>query len=159
MNVHIDGEYAGAAILREDVAPRTSAAIWDALPIEGKLMHGTSSGEAVFFAVDVPLSIDLVPNALGSSDLAVGNVVAHGETVVPPENATCYVSQGDFVLTPYKACLIAYGRRAIIRSYVGELPSNAFAFVREPSELDALERLCKATLAHGAKRIVLDRAS
>ncbi len=67
-----------------------------------------------------------------------------------------YLSQGDFVLTPDKACIIAYGRRCIVRSHVGDLPSNAFAYIRDPDGLDRLKMLAKQTLKDGAKTIRLE---
>ena len=157
LRIYIDDRFIAEASMREDVAPRTARAIWDALPITSRLMHGTCSGEATFFAIDVPLSIDVEEGATGSSGVAAGGFVVHNERLIIRENETCFVSQGDLVLTPYKACMVAYGRRAMIRSYVGELPSNAFAFVRDPGQLDELERVSKETLAYGAKKIELRR--
>jgi hypothetical protein len=77
---------------------------------------------------------------------------------VLPENLTVLVSAGDFVLTPDKACIIVYGRRCMIRAYVGELPSNAFAIMRDPGMLDRLEAVSSRTLIEGAKTIVIRRA-
>ena len=153
----IAGRQVAVADLRDDVAPKTAAAIWDALPIHGSLRHCTSSGECVFFGVDALLSIDTRPNATASSTLSSTHALVHGPPLIEPENLTCYVSQGDIVLTPDKACIMVYGRRCVVRAYVGELPSNAFAMIRDPDELDEFELVAKQTLFEGAKSIELVR--
>jgi len=154
--VFIDDEFVATAVLRFDVASRTASAIRDVLPLEATLMHVTCSGEGVFFPVNQELAIDTVPGRAGSDGVTDDGVVVHGRPLVHPENLTVYLSQGDFVLTPDKACIIAYGRRCIVRSYVGDLPSNAFAYIRDPDGLDRLEMLAKRTLKDGAKTIRLE---
>jgi pimeloyl-ACP methyl ester carboxylesterase len=43
--------------LREDLSPRTAAALWESLPIEGPLRHAMRSGEACYCHVsDGPLT-------------------------------------------------------------------------------------------------------
>src|SRR5262245_6290466 len=125
--IAVDGEHVAIADLREDVAPHTCAAIWAVLPLVGSLRHCTSSGECVFFGVNALLSIDSAHGALSRARVSREHGVVHGPPLIEPENLTCYVSQGDVVLTPDKACIMVYGRRCVIRAYVGELPSNAFA--------------------------------
>ena len=154
--VFIDGEFVATALLRFDVASRTASAIRDVLPLEAPLMHVTCSGEGVFFPVDHELAIDTMPGTAGSDGVTDQGVVVHGAPLVHPENLTVYLSQGDFVLTPGKACIIAYGRRCVVRSYVGDLPSNAFAYIRDPDGLDRLEMLAKRTLKDGMKTIRLE---
>ena len=154
--VFIDDEFVATALLRFDVARRTASAIRDVLPLEAPLMHVTCSGEGVFFPVDDELAIDTMQGKAGSDGVTDGGVVVHGPALVQPENLTVYLSQGDFVLTPDKACIIAYGRRCVVRSYVGDLPSNAFAYIRDPDGLDRLEMLAKRTLKDGAKTIRLE---
>jgi hypothetical protein len=47
--IEIDVEGAHAQfLLRNDLAPISSAALWESLPIEGILLHGKLSGEACF---------------------------------------------------------------------------------------------------------------
>ena len=154
--VFIDDEFVATAKLRFDVASRTASAIRDVLPLEAPLMHVTCSGEGVFFPIDDELAIDTMPGGAGSDGVTDEGVVVHGRPLVHPENLTVYLSQGDFVLTPDKACIIAYGRRCTARSYVGDLPSNAFAYIRDPDSLDRLEMLAKRTLKDGAKTIRLE---
>jgi hypothetical protein len=51
IEVEVEGARA-TYVLRDDLAPRTAAALWDALPIEGPIRHGKLSGEACFFEAD-----------------------------------------------------------------------------------------------------------
>ncbi len=155
IKMEIDGQVVATARLNEDSAPRTADAVWDSLPWRSRVMHCTSSGECVFFAVQAPLSIDL-PEAEHARSSPFN--VVHGGPKVAPENLTVYVSAGDLVLTPDKACIVVYGRRCVIRAYVGDLPSNAFAMVRDPDEIDQLAASAKLTLTEGAKDIVISRA-
>lgn len=156
ISIEIDGQAIGNAELRDLDAPRTSDAVWESLPWQSQLMHCTSSGECVFFAVTNSLAIDS-PAAL--APITGPSHVVHGLPRVLPENLTVMVSAGDFVLTPDKACIIVYGRRCMIRAYVGELPSNAFAMIRDPNILDRLEAVASRTLIEGAKTIVIRRAT
>jgi hypothetical protein len=153
LEIRIEQEFVATADLRWDVAPKTSKAIWDALPFGGSLMHCTSSGECVFFGVDAPLAIDLETGAKASDSLTENQSVVHGRPLVEPENLTCYVSRGDIVLTPDKACILVHGRRCVIRAYVGELPSNAFAMITDPKQLNKFEDFARRTLKEGAKGI------
>jgi hypothetical protein len=43
------GDAVGVAELFEDAAPKTAAAVWNALPLEGTLNHANFSGEEVSF--------------------------------------------------------------------------------------------------------------
>ncbi len=117
-------------------------------------MHVTHSGEGVFFPIDADLDIDVAVGR-GSDGINDRGQVVQGSRLIRPENESCFVSQGDFVITPYKACIVAYGRRCIIRSYGGDLPSNVFAYVRDPDEQDRLEKAAKRTLKYGALAIEL----
>jgi len=157
IGIKINGKHVAKAFLREDVAPLTSDAIWQALPIQGSLMHCTCSGECVFFWIDAPLNIDTHKEAKASNTFNKSSGVVHGAPLVIPENLTCYVSRGDIVLTPDKNCIMVYGRRCVIRAYVGEFPSNAFAFIKDDSDLDYFEQHAKSTLQEGAKTIVFYR--
>lgn len=59
MTRRIEVETEGAQarfVLREDLAPKSTAALWESLPIETTLTHGKLSGDAAFFGVhDGPL--------------------------------------------------------------------------------------------------------
>ena len=48
IEVEVDGARA-IYLLRDDLAPKTAAALWDSLPIEGPIRHGKLSGDACFF--------------------------------------------------------------------------------------------------------------
>jgi hypothetical protein len=118
------------AVLREDVAPRTVAALVGALPITARAAHCICSGECVFFTSEqLPL--------------------------VDPENATAYVSQGDVVLGPRRELVIVYGRRCSMRGFSGYYPSNAFAMVRDLDAMDRFAEIGRKTLMEGAKPITV----
>ena len=54
MSRRIEAEVEGARalfLLREDLAPQSTAALWDALPIEATLRHAKWSGDACFLEV------------------------------------------------------------------------------------------------------------
>lgn len=43
------GDQTGVADVFEDLAPKTAAAVWDALPMDGTINHANFSGEEVSF--------------------------------------------------------------------------------------------------------------
>lgn len=49
--IAIDGATAQFA-LRDDLSPKTAAALWESLPIEEPIRHGKLSGEACYFNVE-----------------------------------------------------------------------------------------------------------
>jgi len=103
------------AVLREDAAPKTVAALLRALPITSTAVHCICSGECIWFKSDqVPIAF--------------------------PETETVYLSQGDIALGYDNDFLIAYGRRCSTRGFKGYLPYNPIAVVRD---LDAMERFAK----------------
>jgi hypothetical protein len=51
--IEVDGAQAVFA-LRDDLSPKTAAALWDSLPITGPIRHGKLSGEACYFNVEQP---------------------------------------------------------------------------------------------------------
>lgn len=65
--------------LAEEWAPKTTALLWDVLPIESaELRHGKLSGEAAFFNVSDPRLRELpAQNELGVSSIYRGYMVAH----------------------------------------------------------------------------------
>jgi hypothetical protein len=50
MDVEVEGARARFVLL-DDLAPKSTAALWDTLPIETTLTHGKLSGDACFFSV------------------------------------------------------------------------------------------------------------
>lgn len=65
--------------LAEEWAPKTTALLWDVLPIEGAVLrHGKLSGEAAFFEVEDPRLRELpTRKELGVSSIYKGYMVAH----------------------------------------------------------------------------------
>ena len=118
------------AVLREDVAPKTVAALVDVLPVTARAAHCICSGECIWF------TSDRLP-------------------VPEPENATAYMSQGDIVLGPRHEFVIAYGRRCAMRGFSGYYPANAFAMVRDLDAMDRFAEVSRKTLTEGAQTITV----
>lgn len=51
IEVEVEGARA-QFVLRDDIAPKTAAALWESLPVEAPIRHGKLSGDACFFSVD-----------------------------------------------------------------------------------------------------------
>ena len=45
------GQARASFVLQEDLAPKSTAALWESLPIEATLRHGKLSGDACYFEV------------------------------------------------------------------------------------------------------------
>jgi hypothetical protein len=92
MDVEVDGARARFVLL-DDLAPKSTAALWDSLPIEATLTHGKLSGDACFFKVQS------------------GPLLALPEQ---PELGVASIYQGYMVLAPSPArgdaeLLVSYG--------------------------------------------------
>ena len=93
------GDAAAAFTLLEDDAPRTTAAMWDSLPIEGRLTHARWAGPAVWIKtpnapisshLDVELPVTSIypgtmvvrgnPNGVAEIFLAYGAAESRGPT-------------------------------------------------------------------------------
>jgi hypothetical protein len=142
MTKRIAVEVEGASatfVLREDLAPKSTAALWESLPIAGPLWHGKLSGEACFTRVEYGPLLQL-PEA--------------------PELGVCSIYRGFLVVFTSPArgsaeLLISYGqaeyRWPTGRRYVtplAEIEGDASAL------FDALRR----THVEGEKSITIRRA-
>ena len=125
-------------VLLDDLAPRSTAALWDNLPIETTLTHGKLSGDACFFAVRRGPLVELPEQ---------------------PEFGVASIYQGYMVLSPSPASgmaelLVSYGL-AESRSPTGR------RYVTPVAELEgdgsALFVALKRTHTHGETRIVVRR--
>lgn len=82
MSRRIEVEVAGARAtftLLEDWAPKTTAVLWDALPLQDKLLrHGKLSGDAAFLVAEDPKFKQLPDhNELGVTSIYKGYMVAN----------------------------------------------------------------------------------
>lgn len=130
------GPFRFLAVLEEARCPRTCAAIREALPFDGRVIHSRWSGEALW-------------SPLGDLDLGV-----------PWEDATSYPTPGQFllhpggpgslseteILLPYGACRFA--------SKAGQLAGNPFATI--VSGLDRLVELGRMALREGAQTLRME---
>jgi hypothetical protein len=133
LSIRIGTQRFRARLLTEH-APRTCAALLDALPIRDRLIHVRWSGEAMW----VPL---------GGRDWGIG-----------PENATSYPAPGEILLHPAgiseSEILIAYGPTCFA-SKAGQLAGNHCLTIVD--NLDALRALGPAVLYDGAREIEIAR--
>ncbi len=79
MSKRIEVEVRGARatyVLQEDLAPRSTAALWESLPLEGRLRHAKLSGDACYFEVQgKPLAELLETPELGVTSIYQGYIV------------------------------------------------------------------------------------
>lgn len=127
--IEVDGTKS-AAVLLEDQAPRTSAAFWRKLPVEGYLMHAMWSGEFVR---------NLKPFEL--------------EGEVGHENHTLHVIPGDVTYLPeWKELAICYGE-AFPSMPWGPVRLNVFARIVE--NMRAFEMQCIRIKLEGIKKFTI----
>ncbi len=75
IEVEVEGARA-TYVLREDLAPKSTAALWDNLPIQTAIRHGKLSGEACFFdAAGGPLGQVSATPELGVTSIYKGFMV------------------------------------------------------------------------------------
>ena len=140
----------GVARLLDDAAPRTCAAVWDTLPLEGDAYHARWAGREVYTLVP-PLGSD--PGAENGTifpipgDLLYFNVPADSIDV-PPERRTG---------RPIVDLALFYGRNNYLLGPAGHMPGNLFAVITE--NLDGLAAACNSIWYEGAvgERLLLRR--
>jgi hypothetical protein len=113
------------AVLLEDQAPKTVAAVKAALPIQSPAIHCMCSGECVW------LQDDAVP-------------------LVEEENAFTYMSQGDICIGYKHEIVIVYGRRCATRGRKGYMHFNVFATVRDLDAMDRFAQECEPIMSMGS---------
>lgn len=148
----IDGGASGVVHLHDAAAPRTCAAIWDALarPIRIPAMHAMFAGPEIM--------LGLPPEAQHFDPRAI-----------PVENQTCFPSAGD--------CLWFYQAPGMMQGLAAELweigmfyagggrifgplgwtPCNIFGRMIEG--LDAFAAACAAIRVHGMKTVEISRGA
>jgi hypothetical protein len=138
MDVEVEGARA-RFVLRDDLAPKSTAALWDTLPIETTLAHAKLSGDACFFSVNGGPLVQLPEQ---------------------PELSVASIYQGYIVLAPSPArgvaeLLVSYGL-AESRSPTGR------RYVTPVAELEGdgsgLFAALKRTHTHGETRVAVRRA-
>jgi hypothetical protein len=131
--------------LLDAAAPKTSQAVWDALPISGPAGHGNYSGTVVGVLMDASI-------------------------VVPKENATAYIQTGDVMYTHYNAnerhgypdalseIYVAYDRYARPITPGEGIPATANIFGRVIGDPMAFYAVCRRLPTEGAKPLEVRRA-
>lgn len=145
MTLEMGGETFGAALL-EHVAPKTCAAVWDALPYTGNMIHCAWFGHAAFFLDRVPL-LETLGYEL--------------------ENRFERLAPGDIVWDPYiEEITFAYGRNAFVQFpttiYTADgrpHPSQVCIFGRVVENLDGFAVMCKRLRYEGTKSMTMRRSA
>lgn len=139
------------AKLLDDEAPRTAAAMWDALPLSGQVYHGKYARNEIY---------NLVP-AFAATEPGPENT-----TVTPIPGDLCYfafssdqlgtpshgydVGQGPGELTSIIDLAVFYGRNnLLLNGDQGWVPGNVFASIVEG--LDELAAACQDIWMGGAR--------
>jgi hypothetical protein len=132
VEVEIDGVVAQAE-LNEAVAPRVTAALWDALPIEARLEHTKWSGRACGFRLPALTAVGELEHPVCS--------IYPGTLLARPDQGEVLISYGA---AEYRSVLgVEYGTR------LGRLVGNR----------DALLAVLARMHDKGDKRIVIRRAA
>lgn len=143
------------ALLLDDLAPRTCATVWDALPQYGRVLHAKYARNEIFTVVPTfareepgrenttvtPIPGDLCYFLLGSNDL-------HGPLLgsAPAESATESSDMVDLALF--------YGRNnLLLNADVGWVPGNVYGSVVEG--LDRVAALCEELWSTGVNGEIL----
>jgi hypothetical protein len=139
--IFVNRNVRGVATLLDDAAPRTCAAVWDALPLENVTNHARWAGREVYILVP-PLASD--PGDENSTvfpipgDLLFFTVPA-SSIDVPPERRTG---------KPFVDVALFYGRNSHLLGPAGYMSGNLFATVTE--NLAGLAAACESIFREGA---------
>jgi len=140
----VDEGVSARALFLEHEAPRTCAAMWDALPAAGEGAHGNYSGTVVGLFIDPRI-------------------------VIPEENATTCIQTGDVMFTHYDAdvrhghpqpiseiywAYDRYARPTIPGQWV---PATANVFGRFVGDPTAFYAVCRRIPREGWKRLEITR--
>ncbi|MFQ6076317.1 MAG: DUF3830 family protein [Candidatus Bathyarchaeia archaeon] len=138
-----DDNVRAVATFLEDEAPKTCEAVWNALPLAGRLWHGMFSGQESFLRMRGPGMIRVGPE----------NQVWH---VIPGDVAYWYSweeGKGRWKdVGEYSEVIIIYGRYASVRDFSMRVtPVNLFARVTE--NLEGYARAAAKIREVGLKRV------
>lgn len=146
MNKTFQLEFSGGgkfvASLLEVEAPETSQIFWEALPFDGKIIHGSFTGFTMFFYVEFKVGKVENPFITGAQP---GDMLLN-----------TYANRGLFEGKPLRQeILLPYSGGGIFWNWAGWLPSNYFAKVR--ADLDRLYSIGRRIKEHGAEIIRLSK--
>lgn len=137
-----DVEVAATAELLEHAAPRTCAAIWNALPFGGELNHGIWSGPETYLMIDPAIRVAAEHQVHQTEAGDIGYYCARGGTIVDwPEDLA--------------ELAFFYGRGA--RPYMPTGPVTVNLFARVVDNLDGFARACDAIRRDGITRMRVER--
>ena len=130
------------AQLLESEAPETCASFWEALPFEGKILHGSFTGLTLFFFVEFAVAKVENPYVTGARP---GCLLLN-----------TYANKGLFEgKTLHEEIILPYSTTGIFWNWGGMLPSNHFAQIQD--SLDKLYTVGRRLKEHGAEIISLSK--
>lgn len=151
----VEREVTCRARLLDDEAPRTSAAVWDALPLAGQVYHGKYARNEIYnlvppFAAEEPgpenTTITPIPGDVCYFHFAAAELNNPGYGYRESEGA----AEHDAVID----LAVFYGRNnLLINGDVGWVPGNVFATIVEG--LDEFAAACQSLWMNGATGITL----
>lgn len=140
----VEQDVAVVADLLDTAAPRTSALVWEALPLTGRLIHGMYSGPELFI---------LLP---GFPDVGAENQV---QRALPGDVGYWYNGAGLHATAPNETAelVFAYDRGVSIKGSDGsDSWVNLFARIRT-KEADDFFAVCKRTRREGGWTLQIER--
>ena len=131
------------AVLLDERAPKTCAAIWECLPLEGQTVHGRWSGPELFICND-----HLV-------DLEQENAI---HRTLPGDVCYWMCPEGKYASSPQRAVeiLFIYDRGAAIMGPDGQ-PTFANLFAQITGDWDAFRAAAKAVRTEGSLLLRIER--
>jgi uncharacterized protein DUF3830 len=144
----------GTAVLIEDKAPRTCAAIWQDLPIEGPVFHAKWANNELY-TIAPPLTAEEPGRENPTVFPIPGDLIywyIPTSDFVPPGSHDRHKELGSIDLALF------YGRDNYLLGPAGHMPGNLWGMVEEglPDLAAACLRLWREGFAH--ERMLLDRA-
>jgi len=132
------------ATLLDGNAPKTCESAWNALPIEGKVIHAAYAGELIFTFADFKVSVVENPKVMG---LQPGDI-AYNTHILP-------VQYPNGRLVPPELLFI-YGPKVLPMGSCGWVPVNHFAKITE-GDLKDLEKVGARVKEKGTEKVTLTR--
>jgi hypothetical protein len=114
------------ATLLEDEAPRTCAALWDLLPIDGDTYHAKWAGRELYTLVPPPKA---GPGSENATIMPIPGDLLYFD--VPPDSIDIPVEMRKANPTGLVDVAVFYGRNSFLLSPQGFMPGNLFATITE----------------------------
>jgi hypothetical protein len=128
------------AVLLADRAPRTCAAVWNALPHEAEVLHARWAGREIFLPIPLP---DKPPMENLTNRVSAGEIIYFREW------------EGQYDNTGFETVGLFYGAE-VIREWRGDVKANLIARLL-PEDLPLLEEVGLRVWRQGAEWVRVER--